>query len=407
MSSRSKASVRTRFLILADTHGYRYLPDTKPVHPVDVVIHCGDLTADSRLAEYDAALQLLRDIDAPLKLVIPGNHDFSLDPPTYERIRAAHARCHHRRRLLLNHHHHHHHHSHSSSSSSSWSCSCSFSSDATLQQRHGTPAAVRRLFDSDAARAAGVVYLDEGTHRLRLANGARLAVYASPYTPAFGSPAFQYAGGGGRDLFAIPPRTSDGDGDGGVGVGVDVVVTHGPPRGIRDRSSVSRGHAGSPELWAAVARARPRLHCFGHIHEGWGAEVVAWRSPLAAGTSTAATGAGAAVAGAVDETGYSPPTTTTTTTTLLADLGSIPPLRGDPAERVRDKERRLAGYARGGGRCVRTSHCAGDALPIVPGDNTLFVNAAVLGAPMRPAWVVDLELPPAEEEGESLQEEWE
>jgi len=49
----------------------------------------------------------------------------------------------------------------------------------------------------------------------------------------------------------------------------DVLVTHGPPHGILDRTS--RGEdVGCEELRAAVERIRPRLHVFGHIHEGYG-----------------------------------------------------------------------------------------------------------------------------------------
>ena len=38
--------------------------------------------------------------------------------------------------------------------------------------------------------------------------------------------------------------------------------------------------AGCPDLFGAIARARPRLHCFGHIHDGWGAKMVTWRERL-------------------------------------------------------------------------------------------------------------------------------
>lgn len=37
---------------------------------------------------------------------------------------------------------------------------------------------------------------------------------------------------------------------------------------------------GCPALFAAVARARPKVHCFGHIHNGWGAKTVAWRETV-------------------------------------------------------------------------------------------------------------------------------
>ncbi len=51
--------------------------------------------------------------------------------------------------------------------------------------------------------------------------------------------------------------------------GTDVLVTHGPPRGILDR--VHDGQlAGCADLLRAIDRIRPRLHVFGHIHEAAG-----------------------------------------------------------------------------------------------------------------------------------------
>lgn len=47
-------------------------------------------------------------------------------------------------------------------------------------------------------------------------------------------------------------------------------------------------------------------------------------------------------------------------------------------------------------RCYQTSHCTGDAYPIEPGSQTLFVNAAIQGLEEQQlAWLVDLELPEA------------
>jgi predicted phosphohydrolase len=51
--------------------------------------------------------------------------------------------------------------------------------------------------------------------------------------------------------------------------GIDVLVTHGPPLGVLDRTSHG-DDVGCADLLAAVHRVRPRLHVFGHIHEGYG-----------------------------------------------------------------------------------------------------------------------------------------
>jgi hypothetical protein len=54
-------------------------------------------------------------------------------------------------------------------------------------------------------------------------------------------------------------------------------MTHGPPMGVLD--ATYRGeNVGCHHLLRAARRCRPRLHCFGHIHEGWGAQKVRWNN---------------------------------------------------------------------------------------------------------------------------------
>jgi predicted DNA-binding antitoxin AbrB/MazE fold protein len=36
-------------------------------------------------------------------------------------------------------------------------------------------------------------------------------------------------------------------------------------------------NVGCEHLLRAARRCKPRLHCFGHIHEGWGAQKVKWK----------------------------------------------------------------------------------------------------------------------------------
>jgi Icc-related predicted phosphoesterase len=85
-----------------------------------------------------------------------------------------------------------------------------------------------------------------------------LAFYGSPWQPWFLDFAFNLKRG--ADIRAkwelIPANTS-------------VLVTHGPPRGIGDKTF--RGdHAGCDDLLDIVRVVRPSLHLFGHIHEGYG-----------------------------------------------------------------------------------------------------------------------------------------
>jgi len=85
-----------------------------------------------------------------------------------------------------------------------------------------------------------------------------MSFWGSPWQPEFQSWAFNLPRGPAlREKWALIPG------------GVDVLVTHGPPNGILDRT-FSGEDVGCEELLRAVERVRPRLHVFGHIHEGYG-----------------------------------------------------------------------------------------------------------------------------------------
>ncbi len=110
------------------------------------------------------------------------------------------------------------------------------------------------LFESDPARARALL---EEVHYLE-DSGVELDgifIWGSPWQPRFFDWAFNLDRGAPLkakwDL--IPPRTH-------------LLITHGPPKGILDRTF--RGeHVGCEELSLAVERIAPRLHVFGHIHE--------------------------------------------------------------------------------------------------------------------------------------------
>lgn len=82
--------------------------------------------------------------------------------------------------------------------------------------------------------------------------------YGSPWQPAFRDMAFNLPRGEAlRDKWAfIPPDT-------------DVLITHGPPWGQRDRTFLGSA-VGCRDLLKAVGQLRIRLHVFGHIHEAAG-----------------------------------------------------------------------------------------------------------------------------------------
>jgi Icc-related predicted phosphoesterase len=103
------------------------------------------------------------------------------------------------------------------------------------------------------ARITNAVYLEDSGCEL-----GGLTFYGSPWQPWFGGWAFNLPRG--EELAKVWAK---------IPVGVDVLVTHGPPEGVLDRTN--RGElAGCRDLLARVYEVRPRLHVFGHIHEAVG-----------------------------------------------------------------------------------------------------------------------------------------
>jgi Icc-related predicted phosphoesterase len=57
--------------------------------------------------------------------------------------------------------------------------------------------------------------------------------------------------------------------------GTDVLITHNPPFMIGDYVKWLHSHEGSPSLYKEVVeRIKPKLHCFGHIHQGFGKKII-------------------------------------------------------------------------------------------------------------------------------------
>lgn len=318
-------SIKTRFIIISDTHGLELRPENKLSEQADVVVHCGDLTEGSQIDEFRAALQLLADFRAPLKLVIAGNHDMTMDIPLF-REKIADTRP---------------------------------PLDTELVKKfYGEYGEARQLFES--AASAGIKFLDEGSHQFRLENGALLTVYASPYTPSLGDWGFQYR----------PCQGHNFD----IDKGTDLVMTHGPPKGVLDYTH-ARSRAGCPHLFGAVARARPRVHCFGHIHEAWGAKLVTWREQTTENPSHFTD---------IDND----------KSTTVETLASLRPTKYDEPESRDEKLRKEDFYRQE--RCCSTSHCVGDAKPLKYGAQTLFVNAAIEGieeGSLQLPWLVEIDLP--------------
>lgn len=118
------------------------------------------------------------------------------------------------------------------------------------------------------------------------------------------------------------------------------MLTHGPPKDILDETHTGE-KVGCEHLRRGVSRCKPRLHCFGHIHESWGAGRLDW--------------------------------------VTQAFQQEKPAKSQVMAE-----------------RCARIDVSEAGSTPLKWGQETLFVNASIMNLHHQPAnapWIVDLDLP--------------
>ena len=55
-----------------------------------------------------------------------------------------------------------------------------------------------------------------------------------------------------------------------IPMNTDILITHGPPLGKLDYVRYSNENVGCEELMKRVEEVKPKIHVFGHIHEGYG-----------------------------------------------------------------------------------------------------------------------------------------
>lgn len=231
-----------RFLIISDTHDLDFYSEdpNQPfrngcVPKVDVVLHCGDFTENGSPNQLRRAITWLGSIEAELKLLIAGNHEASLD-----------------REFFVN------------------------QGGDAVEHEKVTNLATR------LSQQHGVRFLNEGTYKFILSSGATFTLGASPYTPEVGVSAFQYPTS--HDRYNSPDHvlpwaksTPSSDYSSIFQPNTDIIMTHGPPKYILDTTEESSS-GGCAHLRQAICRIRPRLHCFGHIHCGYGIKRVKWET---------------------------------------------------------------------------------------------------------------------------------
>jgi Icc-related predicted phosphoesterase len=101
---------------------------------------------------------------------------------------------------------------------------------------------------------AGIIYLEDESIEL---DG--VVFYGIPWTPQFGNWAFMDTPDNLQERWSHVPH------------GTDVLISHGPPRGILDVTEDGESVGGIAHR-NVVRSIRPKLNVFGHIHECYGQE---------------------------------------------------------------------------------------------------------------------------------------
>eukprot|EP01121_Diplochlamys_sp_Union-15-3_P020065 TRINITY_DN7705_c0_g1_i1.p1 TRINITY_DN7705_c0_g1~~TRINITY_DN7705_c0_g1_i1.p1 ORF type:complete len:241 (+),score=31.64 TRINITY_DN7705_c0_g1_i1:31-753(+) len=185
-----------RFVCMSDTHNYHKL---YKVPLGDVIICAGDFTTRGTKEEVSSFAEFLKTLPHQNKIVIAGNHDYSLDHNHY-----------------LN----------------------RFKEDPT---------------PINEPLLKNCTYLQDSSVNIQ-----GIHIYGSPWTPAG---VFGWA-------FGCPEKNLKEHFD-KIPENVDILVTHCPPYGYG--SKMRNGNdLGSIDLLKRVEQVKPKIHVYGHIHEGYG-----------------------------------------------------------------------------------------------------------------------------------------
>ncbi|KAH0607387.1 uncharacterized protein H6S33_002421 [Morchella sextelata] len=218
---------------VSDTHG-----QMPPLPAGDLLLHSGDLTASGTMGELQDALQWIASQPHRYKVVIAGNRELCLDEESRGRPLSI------------------------SNGSGAQDEKASITSSSTTSTTTTTTTTTATI-DWEKLSAAGLVYLQNSSITLHFPapRDRCIKIFGSPLSPRH-SPhaAFQYASAEEQPWHGmIPPDT-------------DIVLTHTPPQCHLD----SWRRLGCGVLLRELWRVRPALHVFGHVHAGYGVEVVRW-----------------------------------------------------------------------------------------------------------------------------------
>lgn len=219
MRAQRSLKMTSRIVCISDTHSlHNRIPKELPEG--DILIHGGDFSDTGIFEDVQNFRQFMDRQQYSQKITIAGNHDTSMHTSYYVQTGAEkfHGR---------------------------------FFSRSSDEEKQAYSKKCRETISG-----GNFTYLEDSSCQLR---GSDCKVWGSPWQPWFCDWAFNVQRGEKmKEKWDLIPSDTD------------VLITHGPPHGILDKNYEGQP-CGCEELLKAVQeRVKPRLHIFGHIHEGYG-----------------------------------------------------------------------------------------------------------------------------------------
>lgn len=133
-----------------------------------------------------------------------------------------------------------------------WYCKLDIARKIFVPGNHSTSIELGKIQPQDYPQVDFLIHQSMTVHGLN--------IFGSPYTPWFFDWAYNVARAELAPVWADIPELTD------------ILVTHGPPKGILDQTHCWKTkvpiHIGSKSLTRHVQdRIRPRIHAFGHLHD--------------------------------------------------------------------------------------------------------------------------------------------
>ncbi len=184
-------------------------------YPDSTIVHCGDISSRGRFSEVEDFLAWYSSLGFKNRIMIPGNHDFFFD---YDRKAIT----------------------------------------DMGRARHGNPMYSEQDVSALLSKYPNIIYLNDSGITLEGVN-----FWGSPITPWFHDWAFNRTDETIGDHWKMIPENTN------------VLITHGPPRGILDLTYNGYTNVGCMELAGKTFDLKDLMvHSFGHIHESFGIEVI-------------------------------------------------------------------------------------------------------------------------------------